>query len=189
MAVVELESPVGRVWRRLRFQRFLEVLVWSLAVGLAMVAAILAAEKLTGRNLPVAAWLPLAVAVGLALAVAAMAALTGGPSRVDAAVAIDRAFHLNERLSTALCLPPELLESAVGRALLADAVRQIADIDVRPAFGPKLPRLAWLPLVPAALAAAVLFFASVWSQLPAQARPVERLEKVVVAEVLTPSKS
>ncbi len=181
MTVVELESPVGRVWRRLRFQRFLGALVVSLAVGLALVAAVIAAEKLTGRNLPVATWVSFAIAGGLALAVAGLVALTSGPSRIDAAVAIDRAFHLNERLSTALSLPPELLETSAGRALLADAVRQIADLDVRPAFGPRLPRLAWLPLVPAALALALLFANSI-PQFTAQAKPVDRLEKKVVAE-------
>ena len=35
----ELERPVARVFRRLRYQRFLSTLVWSLAMSLAIVAA------------------------------------------------------------------------------------------------------------------------------------------------------
>ena len=34
----ELEKPVARVFRRLRFQRFLTTLVWSLSIALAVVA-------------------------------------------------------------------------------------------------------------------------------------------------------
>ncbi len=34
----ELEKPVARVFRRLRFQRFLATLVWSWAIALAVVA-------------------------------------------------------------------------------------------------------------------------------------------------------
>ncbi len=162
---------------------FWEPLVWSLAVGLAMVAATLAAEKLTAKHLPVADWVPFAVAGVLAIGVAGLVAVTSGPSRVDAAVAIDRAFHLNERLSTALSLPPELRESPAGAALLADAVRQIADLDFGPAFSPRLPRLAWLPLVPATLAAGLMMTdPSDFFQKRAEGRGVAPLEKKVITE-------
>ena len=178
----ELDKPIGRVWRRMRFQRFLSALVWSWGGALALVAVALVVEKTTNRTLPGPDWMPFAVAGGLGLLVAGAVAALGGPSRIDAAVAIDRAFHLNERLSTALTLPPDLLESSAGRALLADAVRHVADLDVRPAFGPRLPRLAWVPLIPAGLAVALLFVPEL-SQLRAQAKSADRpLDKKVVTE-------
>jgi len=181
-AVQELDKPIGRVWRRMRFQRFLSALVWSWGGALALVAVALVVEKTTNRTLPGPDWMPFAVAGGLGLLVAGAVAALGGPSRIDAAVAIDRAFHLNERLSTALTLPPDLLESSAGRALLADAVRHVADLDVRPAFGPRLPRLAWVPLIPAGLAVALLFVPEL-SQLRAQAKSADRpLDKKVVTE-------
>jgi len=42
----ELERPVARVFRRLRYQRFLTALFWSWAMALAIVAAVIAGEKL-----------------------------------------------------------------------------------------------------------------------------------------------
>ena len=54
----ELERPVARVFRRLRYQRFLAALVWSTALSLAVVAGVIAAEKLLNRSLPGAEWAP-----------------------------------------------------------------------------------------------------------------------------------
>jgi hypothetical protein len=181
--VRELEKPIGRVWRRLRFQRFLSALVWCWVVALVAVAVALAVEKFTNRSLPGPDWLPFAVAGGLGLVVAVVIAAVSGPSRIDAAVAIDHAFHLNERLSTALTLPQDLRETAAGRALLNDAVRHIADLDVRPAFGPKLPRLAWVPLVPGAVALALLFVPEL-SQMRVQARQADPVieKKAITAQ-------
>ena len=177
----ELERPIGRVWRRLRFQRFLSAVVWSWCAALTIVAVLMAVVKFTEYNLHAPDWVPFAVAGGLGVVVAALVAIFTGPSRTDAAVAIDRAFHLNERLSTALTLPKELIETSAGAALLRDTVRHVADLDIGAAFGPKLPRLAWIPLVPAVLAVGMLFIPEI-SQLRAQAKPAEKIEKKVVTE-------
>lgn len=152
----ELEKPIGRVFRRLRTQRFLAAFVWALAGWLASATAVLAVDKLY-RPIPGPDWLPFAVAGGLAVFTALLVAIFTGPSRVDAAVAIDRAFGLNERLSTTLTLPEDLRETPVGRALVSDTVKHVADLDVADRFGLKMPRRSWVPLIPAALAAAVLF--------------------------------
>jgi len=154
--VRELDKPIDRVWRRLRLQRFLAALVWCLAGSLAAATGVLAAEKLGQVPVPGADWWPFAIAGGLALASAILIAAFTGPDRTDAAVALDRAFGLNERLSTALTLPAEVRETHAGRALIADAIRHVADLDVTDRFGLALPRRAWLPLVPALLAAAVV---------------------------------
>ncbi|MGE3820839.1 MAG: hypothetical protein AB7I30_15605 [Isosphaeraceae bacterium] len=178
----ELEGPIGRVWRRLRFQRFLSALVWCWAGTLGVVAVANAAAWLSSQTLPGPTWMPFAISGGLGIVAAALIALVSGPSRVDAAVAIDHAFHLNERLSTALTLPDELKESPAGRALLADAIRKVADLDVRPAFGPRVPRLAWVPLVPGALALGLLFVPEI-AQIRANAKVTEpKLDKKLVTE-------
>jgi hypothetical protein len=181
LAVGELEKPIGRVWRRMRFQRFLSALVWCWAATLAVTAGVLAAEKLARFDLPGPDWAPFAIAAGLGLVAAATVACLGGPTRIDAAVAIDRAFHLNERLSTTLTLPADLLNTPAGRALLADARRHVADLDVATAFSPALPRLAWVPLVPAGLALVALF-APELAQMRAVAKPLDRIDKKVVTE-------
>lgn len=177
----ELDKPIGRVWRRLRFQRFLSALVWCWGASLALVALALIVVKVTQPAMPGEAWWPFAVAGVVGLMVAAVIALVSGPGRIDAAVAIDRAFHLSERLSTALTLPADLVESAAGRALWNDAAKHVADLDVGSAFGPKLPRLAWVPLVPALVAVGVLFVPPL-TQLQALARTPDRLDKALVVE-------
>ncbi|MDR3634657.1 MAG: hypothetical protein P4L84_12700 [Isosphaeraceae bacterium] len=177
----ELEKPIGRVWRRLRFQRFLSALVWCWAGTLLLAGVAIAVEKLAHRAFPGADWLPLAVAAGLGVVAAGLIAALTGPSRVDAAVAIDRVFHLNERLSTALTLPDDLRESPAGRALMHDAIKHVADLDVGAQFGPKLPRKAWVPLVVGVLAAGSLFLPEL-AQLTAQAKPADKIDKQLVAD-------
>lgn len=153
----EFDKPIGRAWRRMRMQRFLSALVWFWGAGLAVVAALIAFEKLTDRNLPGADWLPFAVAGGIGLALAALVALVSGPTRVDAAQAIDRLFGLNDRLATTLTLPADLRETPAGQALIADTLAHVGDLDIASKFGLVMPRLAWIPLIPAVLAFGLLF--------------------------------
>ena len=152
----ELDRPIGRVWRRLRMQRFLSSTVWCLAAGLGVATIVLGVEKLGHVPIPGAEWWPFAIGGVTSLVVAGLIAVFTGPNRTDAAVALDRAFGLNERLSTALTLPEELRQTSAGKALVADAIRHVADLDVTDRFGLRLPRRAWLPIVPALLAGAIL---------------------------------
>jgi hypothetical protein len=153
----ELERPVARVFRRLRYQRFLSALVWSWALMLAIVAGVIAGEKLLNRSLPGPDWVPFAVAAGVGLLFAAGFSLLTGPSRLDAAIALDRVFHLNERVSTALSLPDDLRKTPAGEALLADAIRKVSDLDVAAEFGLRIPKRAWVVLIPATVSGLLLF--------------------------------
>ncbi|MHB1557053.1 MAG: hypothetical protein ACYC61_06205 [Isosphaeraceae bacterium] len=177
----ELEKPVARVFRRLRCQRFLGALVWTWAIALAIVALVIAGEKLMNRALPGPEWVPFAVAGGLGLVLAGLIAAFSGPSRMDAAVAIDRVFHLNERLSSALTLPDGLRETPAGMALLADAIRKITDLDVAAEFGLRMPRRAWVVLIPAG-AAVLLLFAPALVPPKAQAKNAEAAETKQLAK-------
>ena len=137
-------------------------LVWSWAIGLAIVAGVIGGEKLLNRFLPAPDWVPFAVAGRRGPAGGRrVVALFSGPSRLDAAVAIDRVFHLNERLSSALTLPEDLRETPAGQALIADAIRKVTDLDVAAEFGLRMPRRAWVVLIPAA-ASVLLLFAPAW---------------------------
>src|SRR5439155_13138412 len=124
------------------------------------------------RALPAPDWVPFAVAGALGVLAAAGFALASGPSRLDAAVAIDRVFRLSERLSSALTLPDELRDSPAGRALIADAARKVADLDVAAEFGLRLPRRAWVVLLPATIAV-LLLFVPPWVPKSAQAKTSE----------------
>jgi len=183
--VKELDKPIGRVWRRLRLQRFLSTSVWCLAAGLTVATVVFGVEKLAQIPVPGAAWWPFAIGGGLSFIVAGLIAALTGPDRTEAAVALDRAFGLNERLSTASTLPTELRETAAGRALVADAIRHVADLDVTDRFGLKLPRRAWLPIIPA-LVAVVIFFInpSAYNSGPgtAQGSSTSKQDKQIVAK-------
>ncbi|WP_435015736.1 hypothetical protein TA3x_003287 [Tundrisphaera sp. TA3] len=163
-----LEKPITRVWRRMRMQRFLSALVWCLASALAAATVVLIVEK-SGYPVPGAAWWPFAIAAALGVIAAGLVAILSGPGRIDAAVALDRAFQLNERLSTALTLPESLRETAVGKALIADAAAKVGTIDVASRFGLTVPRKSWVPLIPVALAGAILL-APPWTRTRADAR-------------------
>ncbi len=152
----ELERPVARVCRRLKVQRFLSALLWSQVIALAVVAGVLGGEKLLARGLPGPEWAPYAAACGLGMVIAAVVAIATGPSRLDAAAAIDRAFHLNERVITALSLSDDLKATPAGRALIGDTARRLSEIDVAAAFRLHPPRRAWVILIPAAALALVL---------------------------------
>jgi hypothetical protein len=177
----ELEKPVARVFRRLRGQRFLAALVWSWAVGLAIVAGVIAGEKLLNRFLPTPEWVPFAVAGGLGVMVAGLIAVLSGPSRMEAAIAIDRVFHLNERLSSALTLPEDLRETPAGRALVADAIRKVTDLDVSAEFGLRVPRRAWVMLIPAVVAV-MLLFAPTLVPPNVRAKEIEKVDAKALAK-------
>ena len=142
----ELEKPVARVFRRLRLQRFVSSLVWVLAIGLLLVAVVLGVSKALDHALPGPEWAPFAIAGGVGVLIAALIAIFTGPSRLDAAVAIDHAFHLNERVSTALTLPTRAAR-VLGRPRAArrrqeEAGRPGRDCRVRPeAAAPGVGRL------------------------------------------------
>ena len=129
-------------------------------------------------------WVPFAVAGGVAFLFAAALAVLTGPSRVDAAVAIDQKFHLNERLSTALTLPESLRETSAGRALLADTRKHIDGLDIPSQFGLSLPRQAWVPVVTGGLAVGMLFLPADLIQRSSEAKGSvsEPLKKEVVVK-------
>ncbi len=160
----EFDKPIGKVWRRLRLQRFVLTLVWTTGAALLAVVLAFGLEKVSSLTLPVADWVPFAIAGGVGVILAALIALLSGPSRLDAAVAIDRAFHLNERLATALTLPADLQETSAGRALLQDTRRHLEDIDIGSKFGLRIPKTAWVPIVPGLLAIGMLFLPEFSSQ-------------------------
>jgi hypothetical protein len=78
-------------------------------------------------------------------------------------------------------LPADLRESAAGRALIADAARKVADLDVAAEFGLRLPRRAWLVLIPAT-AAILLLFAPAWLPRAVQAKMSDKLDTKAIAK-------
>jgi hypothetical protein len=141
---------VRLVRRRLIAQRFLDLLAWCWFVALA--AALIAIG--VGRFWPLGleTWVWAAGAIVLGVAAAAVWALGGRTSRLDAAIELDRRFALKERVSSALALTPAEQATEAGEALLADALRSVERIDVRGRFGVRTSRRWLLPLFPGILA-------------------------------------
>ncbi len=183
LAMRELERPVARVFRRMRLQRLLNAFFWTQAVGLLVLAGVFGLEKLGSFHLPAPAWAPYAASGCVGLLLATIVALFTGPSRLDAATAIDRAYQLDERISSALTLPLELRDTPAGRALVADARKRIAEIDVVAEFSFRAPRRSWLILLPLTVLGLVLAAPALAPKMGlVKAAPVVESERKALAE-------
>lgn len=153
----EILSQVSRARRRVLTGQFFDNLILALFIGL------LAA--LVGLTLPkIRPWEFLSTeqsllrwnyswvigGVMLALIMAVIKTAHQASSHLLIATEVDRRFALNERLSSALCLSHEDLQSPAGQALLEDAVGSASTIDVRDEFRFQPTAKAALPLLPCA---------------------------------------
>ncbi|MEM9187168.1 MAG: hypothetical protein AAGB00_11800 [Planctomycetota bacterium] len=131
---------------------------WWLFGALVVAALAIAAPKVFAiPGLPqrwAEMWLSGAAAVGLFGAGITTYLCRSGA--MDAAVEIDRRFGLRERVASSLSLPEAEHESEVGLALINDAARSVERIDVSDEFPVRVGRPAWLPLVPAVVAFALM---------------------------------
>jgi hypothetical protein len=134
-AMADLEKQVHRVWRRLNLQRFLNILIWCWAGSLVLNLAWITAEKFWGPWID-PWWISLTSSLGLGVLVAGIIWYCTRESSVEAAIALDQAFGLKERVSSTLTLPGELRESPAGIALVTDALKRVTTLDVREKFGP-----------------------------------------------------
>jgi hypothetical protein len=155
--MADLEKQVRRVCRRLNFQRFVEILVWCWAAALALALCWVVAEKVW-QPLVEPWWISVLASLGAGTVVAAAIWFFTRQSAVEAAVALDHAFGLKERVSSTLTLPEPLRDSPAGIALISDALKRVETIDVGEKFSLRLPRTAWLPVVPALLVFLVATF-------------------------------
>jgi DNA repair exonuclease SbcCD ATPase subunit len=155
--MAELKKQVHRVMRRLNFQQFLEVLVWCWVGALTLALCWTFAEKVWQPLLD-PWWLVVPISMGLGLVTALGIWLFKRPTEVDAAVALDQAFGLKERVSSTLTLPPELRDSPAGLALVNDATKRVEQLDIGEKFGLRMPRAAWLQVIPAVLLFVVAAF-------------------------------
>jgi hypothetical protein len=175
----EIKRQVRVARRRMLLQRFLVIVAWSLFATLLVATVGLAIPKI--RVVPVDpqvwmwSWLGGAFGVGLLIAVVWTCAVRS--RLLEAAVEIDRRFQLKERVSSALALHPDELDSEVGQLLIQDAVRRVERIDVRDSFPVRADWRALLPLLPgAAIFALVLLVPDASPDAPAQAATVVNAE-------------
>lgn len=128
-----LKRRVRSAWRRLFVQTFARHLAWWWCGCFAAAAVALFAARYFLASPP--SWQMVAGGAALGGLFAALAtALWKTPSLERAAVELDRRLGLAERVSSALALSWDDVQSPMGRALLADAAARVEKADLRGRF-------------------------------------------------------
>ena len=143
----ELKRQVRTAQRRLGLQRFVGVLGWCCFAGLSAALVLIALDKVWPLGIEPWVWPAGGLAAGVVAAVFWSIARGRGP--VDAAIEIDRRFGLKERVSSTLAMSSEQRDSAVGEAVIRDAVHRVERVDVPDRFPISPGRQLLLPLLPA----------------------------------------
>jgi hypothetical protein len=147
----QLKQSVATARRRLILQQFVGILPWCLFGSLLLAVIGLAVPKVwfLGFDPSVWLWSWLGGAIGLGFVAAVITASIGRLGTLDAAIEVDRRCGLKERVSSALALSPDELDSDVGQALLEDTSRRVEQVSVNDEFRISTDRRALLPLLPA----------------------------------------
>ena len=164
-ALSALERLILNVQRRLFLRIFVAGLLPCLAVALVLVAIwfvlqpiLLAQASLEWK------W---AVAGGIlagGIVTALVRAFLRAPSGIAAALAVDEAFGLKERVTTYLTLPPQMLHSPAGQALAADVQERVASLQLAGKFPLHVSwSTALLPVCASVLALVAFFFEPFWT--------------------------
>ena len=146
----EIRRQVTTARRRLTLQQFLAVVPWTLFVALLVALSGIAATKIWVINVDDAlwtwSWIGGACAAGLAAA--AVWTYVVRYDTMNTAIEIDRRFGLKERVSSALSLAPDELDTESGQALVHDASRRVEVLAVKDQFHVQSSWRALLPLIP-----------------------------------------
>ena len=163
---IHRQTRVAR--RRLTTERFLGFLPWTISMSLVVALGGLALPKTMHLAVDPVVWFSSWVGGCAVVAIITNFCLTfvGRPSMANAAVEIDRRFKMRERLSSALVLTKEDRETELGEALVADANARAEELDVRDAFQWGFTSRLLLPVLPAALAAALWFIPNMQAPEP-----------------------
>ena len=162
-----LRKQVARARRRLILSIFIIAVAWCLFVGLSLAAVGIVASGYWQGPLPPWQWISGGAGVGLIAAI--IWTWLARTPEIDAALELDRRFNLRERVSSALALTPDELETEAGRALAEDAERRVRNLDVDANFPLEVNRRLLLPLLPALVALLLMDLLPQWAEQPAQA--------------------
>lgn len=152
----EVLVKLAQVQRRLNLMHFLKIFSWTLFAAFLIACGAVLADKIAPYGL-VMNWLLIGAIGGSALSSIVVFAFTR-KSRLDAAMELDRAFGLKERVSTLLSVPDSDAAHAAIEALKADVERRIEKISVAEKIPVRLPRTGWIPAVPFAAVLALSYF-------------------------------
>jgi hypothetical protein len=155
-----LLKEIRRVQRRMAVQHFLGALGWCLFGALVAAAIVVGAARIwpIEAKIGIRDWHWLVGFLVAGLAVASTWTYVRLTPVIPAALEIDRRCGLKERVSSSLAMGADDRQSEAGQALLADADNRLRRAAVMERFPVRPPRHLLLPLVPAALALAAMFF-------------------------------
>jgi len=142
--------------RRLVSQQWLDHSVWCVTLGLALAAIALSVPRFRpGFPAFEPAW---ALAMGAAggLGIAFLIAIFRRPDRLRTAFEVGQAFGLKDRLGSTVAMPADLADTPAGQCLTRETEKSLESIDLSHGLAFRRPRRIWLPLVPLAVAAAVI---------------------------------
>jgi DNA repair exonuclease SbcCD ATPase subunit len=184
----EIKRQVNRAQRRLIGEQFLAIVVWSLFATLLIGAVGLAIPKIWAlptikQDIWNYSWLGGSVVVGLVIAM--IWTYVVRRSSIDAAIELDRRYGLKERVSSTLALAPSEMESEIGKALVADAIRKVERIDVREQFRIQPTWRFALPIVPMLVIGGLLFVpnASIEKKAAANTQASVDIKKALTKQV------
>jgi hypothetical protein len=174
----EIEQSIDAARRRLVIRQWAGRLAVCLTAAFCVaLAAILVPKLFLLPNLPAqwaVLWLAGAAVTGV-LAASVWTALRS-KTRLEAAVEIDQRYNLRERIASSLTLTAEDLATPAGAALLRDARRAIAKVEVAERFTLSLDRGVWRPIVPAVAALLIaIFVGNRTAQANLEAPPTEQV--------------
>ncbi|MCH2125777.1 MAG: hypothetical protein MK165_13350 [Pirellulaceae bacterium] len=161
----EIKRQVANAQRRLILNQFLRIFSWCLFTALLVATCAVAVPKLWVLQITADAdhvalwnssWIGGMTAVGLILAMVSTYLVRR--SSIDAAIELDRRFGLKERISSTLTLAPAEVDSDTGQALVNDASRRVARVEVKDEFGINVHWRNLLPLLPALMIFALIMF-------------------------------
>jgi len=151
----EVVRQVHRVRRRLiGVDLFRQFSAWSAAALVVFTVWLLVAPFLAARWPARTNWLVLGTALTVGWTCAFASAVRRRPDVTRAALSLDEAYGLRERVVTTMSLSPSDAATPAGRALVQDAVSRVKDLRLSERFPIQLGRHAWL--VPSAIAASTL---------------------------------
>jgi len=163
--VNEIQKQVGRVQRRLLFQRFVQLTSWLLFAALFVASIAVLIPKIWAvsfldqpATLSTWSWTWVAGTAALALIASIVISIVTRKSQVQAAIELDIRYGLKERVSSALALDTENADSPAGKALVQDAVRRVERIDVGEKFKMRSGWKTLLPMLPALIIFVLMTF-------------------------------
>lgn len=143
-----IEYQVRTARRRLILGRFGRALCVTLFAALIVATLAIAVPAIWVMDVDFNTWTQYWIvgSVVAALLAAVGYALTTAPSETEVAQEVDRRFGLRERISSSMTLEERDRESDFGLALMADAEKRAAQLEIADRFALKPTRLGWLPI-------------------------------------------